>query len=193
MTRAGHRLAGILAAVVAALLAAGCDGGGSSAAPTSPQPNRTGPSQSPPAPPSVKLGRPFINGDFKIVVTKAALRQTHLPANAKYSLKPRNSPKPTKGQFVLVYVTVTNIGTKAAMFSTSRSILIDAAGARHTTGPYPLTGFQDLGDQPQPPGATVSGYLPFDVPPTVRAVSAVEVQPDPAANSTKPPTRVALG
>lgn len=191
MSRTPHRLTGALIAVVVALLVPACDSGGSSA-PTPSQPSSTGSSQSLPAPASVKLGSPFIHGDFKIVVTKAALRQTHLPANAKHRVNQRNSPRPTKGQFVLVYVTVTNIGTKAATFSTSRSILIDAGGTRHTTGPYPLTGFQDLGEQPQPPGATVSGYLPFDVPPSVRAVPTVEVQPDPAPDSTKPPTRVAL-
>jgi hypothetical protein len=193
VSRTAPRFAGALAAAVTALLVAGCDGGGSSAAPTSPHPSRSAPTQSSPAQALVKLGQPFVNADFKIVVTKVALNQPYLPADAKHRVQQRNSPRPTKGQFVLVYLTVTNIGTKAATFSTSRSVLIDAGGTRHSTGPYPLTGFQDLGDQPQPPGATVTGYLPFDVPPSVRALSMVEVQPDPAAGSARPPTGVKLG
>ena len=121
-----------------------------------------------------RQGVPSNTGGFKTTVTRV---ETGLAATP--------GPRPVKarnGQFVLVYVTAQNLGNAPATFHIGEAELIDSAGHRFATsydvlvavGPIGNDGFND----DEQPGATTHGWIPFDVPTTIKAVSAVSLLPD---------------
>ncbi len=133
-----------------------------------------------------RAGRSFRNDSFRITVTKAVLHRTRLAVSHGHPYRPVN------GQFVIVYVRAKNVGKKPAMMSATASQLVDAQGRSYDAGVYLRGAGQGL-DRSQQPGTSATGWFAFDVPNTVRVVSAVLVQPDENLATSNLPTRVSLG
>ena len=128
----------------------------------------------------------FVNDSFRIKILDVSLhhrtiaaRDGHAPIRAK------------NGQFVLVRLTATNVSKKPAIRSATASQLVDAAGRTYNAGVYLGAAGQGI-ERYQQPGTAARGWIAFDVPATVHAVSAVIVQPDENLATTNVPTRVSL-
>ncbi|MFJ2033736.1 DUF4352 domain-containing protein [Streptosporangium sp. NPDC087985] len=81
-----------------------------------------------------------------------------------------------QGQYVLVHVTVENIGDKAQLFSDSSQKLIDTGGRQYDADSGAALGLKDSNAflKNINPGNTVSGILLFDVPKDFR-IKAIEL------------------
>ena len=180
--------------LIAALALAACGGsstvGSSMTEPTSPAATS---SMTEPTTPVVKLGQPFRNGNVEITVTKVVFGVKLLDVDAKTKAEGITGFTPDNGQFVVVYATAKNVGHAPATFSIDSSTITDVNGDTYTiSAAYlgPLVG-QGFGDRQQP-GVTKSGWLAFDVSPTVTAVKSVSIQSDPDVSTTNVPTVVTV-
>jgi len=126
---------------------------------------------------TARPGHAFVNGAFRIIVTKVEL---HRQAIGSY--------RPARGQFVIAYLSATNVASSTARMSASASQLLDSAGHSYAAGRYRRAS-DELGAAQQP-GTTRSGWIAFDVPAGVQAVSTLLVRPDDSSGGS---TAVALG
>lgn len=123
-----------------------------SAEPTSAQPTTE------PAAAGAAIGTPVRDGKFEFTVTQVETGVTRVGDDIL--------GKDAQGQFVLVHLTVSNIGSKAQYFDGSSQVLRDTAGrtfsADSTAGIY-LDKSNSFLNQINP-GNTVQGIVAFDVP-----------------------------
>jgi hypothetical protein len=114
-----------------------------------------------------RLGQVARDGRFEFTVTKVQTGVSRIGTT--------DFSKPAQGQFVLLYVTVRNIGAEAQTFDGSSQYLYDAAT------PHPYSADSDAAvylDQSQSfrndihPGNAVSGIVVFNMPQGVRPTLA---------------------
>lgn len=188
--------AGFLSTVTALLavgVLAGCTGGavapGAGRSSTTPSASAT----TGPAVPTAVLGRPFRNGSFEITVTKVLLGVPLIDVDATAKSGGVKGYEPKNGQFIVVYASAKNVGRKPASMSSTDSTLTDGQGTEFAAGGPYLMGVvgQGFGEQQQP-GTTRSGWIAFDVPPSVTKVGSVTIQSDAYLGSTNVPTSVAI-
>lgn len=153
------------------------------AAVAGPLPRATAPA---PVSPRVPKGHPFVNDSFRINVVDVQLHRHSLATRGGHApIRPKN------GQFVIVLLTAKNVSKKPAIMSATASLLVDAAGRQYDAGVYLDASGQGI-ERYQQPGTTAHGWIAFDVPATVHAVSAVIVQPDENLATKNVPTTVTL-
>jgi hypothetical protein len=119
--------------------------------------------------PAAGAGGTASEGPFAVTVTKT---ECGVPA-----VGPEDLRQPAKGQFCLVSVSVKNTGGEAALLDGGAQQATDGEGRIYPVADqasvFLNTGAPSLLDE-VPPGATVRGVLPFDVPQGVR-LSALTV------------------
>jgi hypothetical protein len=131
-------------------------------------------------------GHAFVNDSFRITVVDVQLHRRSLATRGNHApIRPKN------GQFVVVRITAKNVSKKPAIMSATASLLVDAKGRQYNAGVY-LDGSGQGIERYQQPGTTAHGWIAFDVPATVHAVSAVIVQPDEDLATTNVPTTVTV-
>jgi len=122
------------------------------------EPTTTPPTSAQPASQDAAISTPVRDGKFEFTVTKVETGVKHVGNDIL--------GKDAQGQFVLVHLTVANIGTEAQYFFDSTQKLHDSAGrtfsADPTAGLY-LDGSNSFLNQINP-GNTVQGIVAFDVP-----------------------------
>jgi hypothetical protein len=144
------------------------------------------PAHTPTVSPKVPEGRAFVNDSFRIKVVGVQLHRRSLATRGGHApIRPKN------GQFIIVQLTATNVSKKPAIMSSTASLLVDAAGRQYNAGVYLDVAGQGI-ERYQQPGTTAHGWIAFDVPATVHAVSAVIVQPDENLATKNVPTTVTL-
>jgi hypothetical protein len=144
------------------------------------------PTGTPTAGPTVARGHAFVNDSFRIAVLGVQLHRKSLPTRGGHApIRPRN------GQFIIVQLTAKNVSKKPAIMSSTASLLVDSAGREYNAGVYLDAAGQGI-ERYQQPGTTARGWIAFDVPASVRAVSAVIVQPDENLTTRNVPTTVSL-
>jgi hypothetical protein len=167
-----HKVLTVVGAVVLVVIGASAIGGGGDSDPAT-EPDRgqqveTSGATTPPAgadeaeadpvvaPPGI--GATVADGDFEFVVTQVE------PGVARVGSQILGQD--AQGQFVLVHVTVTNIGTEAQYFYQGAQTASDAQGRTHSADPTAAV-YLDSGtlllDQINP-GNQVEGVIVFDVP-----------------------------
>ena len=108
--------------------------------------------------PAAGIGDQVQDGAFAFTVTEVETRE---------SLGSGYLTSEAEGSYVLVHVTVTNVGTEAAMFSDSNQTLLDAERREYSadsgTAAMYLPGSEAFLNQINP-GNKVDGVLVFDVP-----------------------------
>jgi hypothetical protein len=135
----------------------------------------------------------FRNGSFLITVTDLAYGVQEIPVDAAGKSRGVSAYKPKNGQFIVFYATATRVGFGRASMPSTSSTLTDAAGKKYT-GAGPYVGALGQGfDENQQPGTTHSGWFVFDVPESVTMPKTLNVQSDPHAGTTNPPTLVKFG
>jgi hypothetical protein len=140
------------------------------------------------------VGQPFENDGLRITVVDVVLGRQELPDSGDMSIGDLPT-LPSNGQFVLVYLTVTNASDSPKNYEDGTdSILYDSRGrqfAECECDYFDVTnnsGFRET----QQPTTTVDGFLAFDVPLSVTQVQAVAIQPDGEIGTTNKPTVVAV-
>ncbi|MFH5821580.1 DUF4352 domain-containing protein [Georgenia sp. AZ-5] len=172
---ARHKILTTLLAVVLLVVLVNAFGGGEDAAPESPAASSTeaggaspeaapaeqAPSEQAPAeqaPAEAGIGTPVRDGKFEFTVTGV---ETGVPTIGDQYLNEQ-----AQGQFVLVHLTVANIGDQAQYLSDSDQTLVDDLGREHsansTAGIYLENNEVWLNEIN--PGNSVSGTLVFDLP-----------------------------
>lgn len=164
-------LTGLGVIVILAVIGAALGGGGgdepeapapvagSSASQDPAEPAPEAPDEEPdPEPAAAVVGTPVRDGKFEFTVTSV---ETGVPTVGDEFLNAQ-----AQGQFVLVHVTVTNIGDQAQMFDGSSQKLVDTAGREHSAD---TSAAIYLGDANSfltdiNPGNSVEGTVVFDVP-----------------------------
>jgi hypothetical protein len=191
-----HRYRAGAALLMASLALAACATGENPSVSTRSAAGRTvvSPPSSPPVP-TAKLGVPFRNSNFEVTATRVetGVRQLDIDDAAKSrGLTPWT---PANGQYVLVHLTVRNVGSVPASYSTIEAGLVDDAGRTYVSailvGGAPPVG-QGLGSVNLQPGATVTGFIAFDVPTSAGAPVTLMAQPRPIGTVMDPPTTVDL-
>lgn len=116
------------------------------------------PAEEAPAPQDAGIGTPVRDGKFEFTVTSVEPGVAHVGDDM--------FGKDAQGQFVLVHVTVTNIGDEAQYFDGSSQKLVDAQGRTHSadgSAAIYLGDAQSFVNQINP-GNSVQGTVVFDVP-----------------------------
>jgi hypothetical protein len=175
------RYRAVAAPLVASLVLAACTPGGTPSASTQPAGRgRTTAASPSPSAPAAKLGVPFRSRYFEVTATRVetGVRQLDIADDAKArGLKPWT---PQNGQYILVHLTVKNLGNAPASYSTTRAGLVDDAGRTYISailvGGAPPVG-QGLGDTNVQPGASATGFLVFDVPTSAGTPTTLVAQP----------------
>jgi len=135
----------------------------------------------------------FRNGSFLITVTGLAYGVQEIDVDADGKSHGMSAYKPKNGQFIVFYATATRVGFGQASMPSTSSTLLDAAGKKYTAA-GPFVGAVGQGfDEGQLPGTTHSGWFVFDVPASVTMPKTLNVQSDPHAGTTNPPTLVKFG
>ena len=135
----------------------------------------------------------FRNGSFLITVTGLAYGVTEIGVDVAAKSRGASAYKPKNGQFIVFYATATRVGFGRAPMPSTSSTLTDATGKKYTAaGPYVGALGQGF-DENQQPGTTHSGWFVFDVPESVTMPKTLDVQSDPHAGTTNPPTLVRFG
>jgi Domain of unknown function (DUF4352) len=183
--RRGRRVLLAAGAVVAVLVVggalAGNDGNGTSAGTSGgrnggaePAAGSTAPAKPADKPRPAGIGQEVRDGKFAFVVTAVDTGLDHVGTD-EFT---RQTPQ---GQYVLVHVTVRNIGDEAQLFDASSQKLVDAQGRRYDadSGAAAIA----LGDSNAflntiNPGNSVRGILLYDVPKSFVA-SAIELHDSP--------------
>lgn len=109
------------------------------------------------------IGEPVESGAFRFTVTEVETGVTELSDDSGMMTE---TPQ---GQYVIVHVTVENIGDQAGTFDSSQQTLLDAEGKEYSadSAAEAMTS-QDAFLNQINPGNTVQGKLPFDVPEGVK-------------------------
>jgi hypothetical protein len=142
---------------------------------------------------TASMGQPFENRGFEITVTDVKLGQHTLPDTGDSSIG-EPPTEPSNGQFVLVFLTVTNIANHPQSYDGTDNRLYDTTGrqfAECACDYFDVTndsGFRDS----QQPDTTAQGFLAFDVPADVAQLRAVAIQPDDEIGTENPATLVAI-
>ena len=136
--------------------------------------------------PKSAQGHAFVNDAFRIKVVGVQLHRRSLATRGGHApIRPKN------GQFVIVRLTAKNVSKRPAIMSSTASLLVDAAARRYNAGVYLEASGQGI-ERYQQPGTTAHGWIAFDVPASVHAVSAVIVQPDEDLATKNVPTTVSI-
>lgn len=162
----------VLVVVMASALGGGAEEQGASAPPAASAgagdaaddgataPEEEAPAEEAPAEPETApgIGTTVADGKFEFVVTQV---ETGVEQVGDEFLN-----QAAQGQFVLVHVTVTNIGDEAQYFDGSSQKLLDTAGRTHSadTGAAIYLGDSESFLNQINPGNTVDGVVVFDVP-----------------------------
>lgn len=120
--------------------------------------NSSAPQQAPAGNAPAPLGTPVKTDDFQVVVTNVETGVSRV-GNEYFG-------EDAQGQFVVVSVEVTNVGTSGKQFSASRQQLVDNQGREHDvdTGASIYGGDKALFYEEINPGNTAKGTLVFDIP-----------------------------
>jgi len=132
-----------------------------------------------PPEPLVTVGQPFRTGPFRATIEDIEFGVTKFPSEFGRPNRPEN------GQFILVHMSVKNVGRKPDSFSIDSSNLVDTRN-RIFAGTFFLGVDQDLGYENMQPGTSDEGFMVFDVPKQVKALQAVQVQSDAYISSKRP-------
>jgi hypothetical protein len=179
--------------LVACLVLAACATGGEPSASTT---DDTIVSSSPsPGSQTAKLGVPFRTSHFEVTVTKVETGIRKLDVSDAAKSRGLQPWTPANGQYVLVHLTVKNLGNAPASYSTSEAGLVDDAGRTYIsvvqlTGAPPVD--QGLGIDDVQPGASASGFIMFDVPTSAGIPVTLVTQPRPIGTVIDPSTAVNL-
>lgn len=177
----------LIGAIGAAVGGAGNSGSAATppaAAPAQKHAATAGPAKKPAKKPVVNgIGREYRDGKFAFTVTK--IKKGVRRVGNEYV------GRTAQGQFVLVYVTVVNIGDEARTFDSSSQKLTDADGrqfdadteATITMGDESKAFLEDIN-----PGNRVHGILVFDVPAGVK-LKSLELHDSPFSGGVKVPLR----
>ncbi|KIH99801.1 hypothetical protein LP52_05430 [Streptomonospora alba] len=105
------------------------------------------------------IGDPVESGAFRFTVTEVETGVTELSDDSGMMTETPD------GQYVIVHVTVENIGDQAGTFDSTQQTLLDAEGKEYSadSAAEAMTS-QDAFLNQINPGNTVQGKLPFDVP-----------------------------
>ncbi|GAA2745331.1 DUF4352 domain-containing protein [Terrabacter aerolatus] len=159
---ARHKIiTGLLALVLIGVVASAVNGGGSSL-PTTTSPGaaggRGGDAPAEGAPASAKVGQKVRDGQFEFTVTKVQ--------KGVKSVGDQYLNEKAQGQFVLVNVTVSNIGDSAQTLSDSSQKVRDAKGREFSSDTAAAIYVKDnkVFLEEINPGNTVKGTLVFDMP-----------------------------
>lgn len=115
------------------------------------------------APDQPQVGDPVRDGNFEFVVTDV---ETGLG-----SVGEGYSEEQAQGQFVLVHLSVTNIGDQAQTLFDNDQVLIDEQGREHSTSSASLWLDDGLWLDEINPGNSTRGVLLFDIPADAKPVS----------------------
>jgi hypothetical protein len=150
---------GVLILLIVVAVIAGGGGGGT---PTSPQPGSSSNGQavkeSPAASHSAGIGDKVRDGKFEFVITKITHRKT--------AGDPEFGGETAQGEYTVLHVRVTNIGSETQTFDDSAQLVFDARADIDLNNGGSVF-LQDIN-----PGNTVRGVIAFDMPAGVRAVKA---------------------
>ncbi len=166
---ARHKILTGLGAVIAAIVAITAVSGGSGDKPSDAAraagAATTGASE---APADARIGTPVRDGKFEFVVNGVEAGVPSVGVNEYLTEK-------AQGQFVLVRMTVRNIGDREQSFTTSAQKLVDAQDRQYSVDDMAtLTLDQGVAFEQINPGNSVETTIVFDVPPgTVPAVLEV--------------------
>lgn len=116
------------------------------------------------------LDVPARDGSFEFVVTDV---ETGLPSIGEGMMAEEAS-----GQFVVVRLSVTNIGDRSQLFSDSSQALIDDQGREHSADSATIWMDEGIVFQELNPGITIDGLIAFDIPADANAV-ALELHDSP--------------
>ena len=183
---ARHKILTTLGAVVVVVVVASALGGrGDDAPPASPAesaPAGDAPAQESPASTAAGIGTPVRDGKFEFTVTGVEPGVTRVGDDV--------FGEDAQGQFLLVHVTVTNIGEEAQYFDGSSQKLTDTLGRTHSadTGAAIYLGDAQSFLNQINPGNSVQGTVVFDVPADA-APASVELHDSPFSGGVE----VALG
>ena len=159
---ARHKILTTLGAVVVVVAVASALGGGGDDAPPASSaasaPAGDAPADESPASTAAGIGTPVRDGKFEFTVTGVEPGVTRVGDDV--------FGQDAQGQFLLVHVTVTNIGDKAQYFDGSSQKLTDTQGRTHSadTGAAIYLGDAQSFLNQINPGNSVQGTVVFDVP-----------------------------
>lgn len=184
---ARHKILTTLGAVVVVVAVASALGGGGDDAPpassaASAPAGDTPPAEESPASTAAGIGTPVRDGKFEFTVTGVEPGVTRVGDDM--------FGEDAQGQFLLVHVTVTNIGDEAQYFDGSSQKLTDTQGRTHSadTGAAIYLGDAQSFLNQINPGNSVQGTVVFDVPADA-APATVELHDSPFSGGVE----VALG
>ncbi len=172
--RVRNVLLGLIGVVVLIIVisAIASSGGGSNPSPSSSSASGSAPKVSTPAAPkAASVGTPVRDGKFQFTITSVTTAKS--VGNASEGLGDT-----AQGEYTILHVTVTNIGSGAQTLDDSSQYIYDASGRKYdasTDADLDLNGssgtdsvfFNDIN-----PGNTVKGQLAFDMPSGTTAVKA---------------------
>lgn len=157
-------LSGLLVLGLLGIVISAMGGGGDERTSASPG-SGAGAAVAEPAAKQAKPGTPVRDGSFEFTVTKVQAGVAAVGSDV--------FGEKAQGQFVLVHVTVTNIGTEAQLLMDSAQTVFDAKGRKFspdTAAALHIKG-NDVFINEINPGNTVKGVLVFDMPTDARAAS----------------------
>lgn len=171
-----HPVLTVIGVVVAVVVVAQLAGGSGDDAPAATGTSTAAPEgaedTAPDAPAAPGIGTPVADGVFEFVVTGVE------PGVARIGDEMLGVE--AQGQFVLVRVTVTNVGDAAQIFDASSQTLLDAQGRTHSADSGSAIYLPDANSflTSVNPGNTVDGIVVFDIPAEATPVS-VELHDSP--------------
>ncbi|RVW07946.1 DUF4352 domain-containing protein [Prescottella agglutinans] len=165
---ARHKILTGLGAVIVAIIAITAVSGGSGDKPSDAARAAGAATGAAEAPVDARIGTPVRDGKFEFVVNGVEAGVPSVGVNEYLTEK-------AQGQFVLVRMTVRNIGDRAQSFTTSAQKLVDAQDRQHSVDDMAtITLDQGVAFEQINPGNSVEATIVFDVPPgTVPAVLEV--------------------
>ncbi|MDH6679805.1 hypothetical protein M2284_004029 [Rhodococcus sp. LBL1] len=165
---ARHKILTGLGAVIVAIVAITAVSGGSGDKPSDAARAAGATTGTAVAPADARIGTPVRDGKFEFVVNGVEAGVPSVGVNEYLTEK-------AQGQFVLVRMTVRNIGDRAQSFTTSAQKLVDAQNRQYSVDSMAtITLDQGVAYEQINPGNSVEATIVFDVPPgTVPAVLEV--------------------
>jgi hypothetical protein len=142
-----------------------------------------------------RFGVPFRTGSFEVTVTRVETGVRELDISDAAKSRGLQPWTPTNGQYVVVYLTVKNLGNVETGCATSDSGIIDDAGRTYGSvvlmGGAPPVG-QGLGGDNLQPGASANGFVVFDVPASVGRPAMLLLRTKVYGTTNTPPAMVNL-
>ncbi|GAB2662593.1 DUF4352 domain-containing protein [Prescottella soli] len=165
---ARHKILTGLGAVIVAIVAITAVSGGSGDKPSDAARAAGATTGTAESPTDARIGTPVRDGKFEFVVNGVEAGVPSVGVNEYLTEK-------AQGQFVLVRMTVRNIGDRAQSFTTSAQKLVDAQDRQYSVDSMAtITLDQGVAFEQVNPGNSVEATIVFDVPPgTVPAVLEV--------------------